>query len=100
MIRGKQIMEEEKMHETSPAPDAHAALATLADVRRLVGNLENGKALEILALHPTTEELEEAAMWAQGNGDFLGKDGHALSGAAAAIFDILMAEEDEPSPLH
>lgn len=88
------------MHKADSVPDAHAILATLADVRRVVGDIDDGKALEILALQPTTEELEEAVTWALGNGDLLGKKGHSLSGKAAMIFDILTAEEEEPPPLH
>jgi len=71
-----------------------------ADVRRIVGDIEDGKAIEILTLQPTTEELEEAAIWATGNGDVLAKEGHPLSGKAAAIFDILTADEEEPPPVH
>ncbi len=88
------------MHKADSVPDARAILATLADVRRVVGDIDDGKALEILALQPTTEELEEAAMWALGNGDLLGKKGHPLSGKAAMLFDILTAEEEEPPPTH
>ena len=84
------------MRQANSAPDSGATFATLADVLRLASNIENGKALEILALQPTIEELEEAAIWAAGNGDLLGKEGRPLSGTAAAIFDILTAEEEEP----
>ncbi len=85
------------MHTASSNATGH--LATLADVRRIVGAVDDGKALQILALQPTREELEDAATWAAGNGDLRGKQGGSLSGTAAAIFDLLTADEEEPPPL-
>lgn len=70
--------------------------ATLDLVRRIVGDVDDATAIAILALHPTTADLEQAVLWAAGNGDVLGKQGHALTGVAAAIFDLLTADEDEP----
>jgi putative phosphoribosyl transferase len=66
-------------------------------VRRLVGDLDAVKTSAILALDPTEGELEQAAMWAAGNGDLQARAGRLLAGKAAAIFDIITAgEEDEP----
>lgn len=87
------------MRGATSTTSARGNLATLADVRRIVGDIDDGKALEILALQPTTDELEQAAMWAAGNGDLLGKEGHPLSGNAATIFDMLTADEEEPPPV-
>jgi hypothetical protein len=74
-----------------------ARLATLGhdDLTRIFGEIDDTKIIEILALKPTLQELEEAAMWAAGNGDILAKEGHPLGPVAAAIVDILTAEEEQ-----
>jgi hypothetical protein len=54
----------------------------------------------ILALHPTIAEVEEAALWAAGDGDVLAKAGHQLTTNAAEVLNILTAnEEEEPPPI-
>jgi hypothetical protein len=68
------------------------------DLTRIVGDIDQRKALQILALNPTVADLEEAAIWAAGNGDVLGKRGRPLGVVAANIFDILTANEEEPPP--
>jgi hypothetical protein len=74
--------------------------ATRDDLLRLVGEVDERKLLDILALHPTVAEIEEATVWASGDGDVLAKEGHPLSGMAADILDILSVdEEDEPPPV-
>jgi hypothetical protein len=50
------------------------------DVVRILGETDDAKAIEILALKPTLQELEEAALWATGDGDILGQSGHRLAG--------------------
>jgi predicted phosphoribosyltransferase len=66
-----------------------------SDVRRVIGDIDAAKLPEILALAPSREELEEASVWATGNGDLRAKKGHPLRGKAAAIFDILTADTDD-----
>jgi hypothetical protein len=44
-------------------------------------------------------ELEEAAVWATGNGDILAKEGPPLSDKVARIVEIVTADEDEPPPV-
>jgi hypothetical protein len=79
---------------------AQPAMATRDDLLRLVGDVDERKVLDILALRPTVAEIEEAALWAAGNGDVLAKGGHSLSSTAAAVLDILTAdEEEEPPPI-
>jgi hypothetical protein len=82
-----------------PHARANAEMATRADVLRFVRDVDERKVLEILALHPTVAEIEQAALWAAGDGDVLARSGHPLSGTAAQVFDILTAdEEEEESP--
>lgn len=75
-----------------------AAMATGDDVRRLIGDIDERKVLDILALHPTIAEIEQAVLWASGDGDILAKGGHPLSGTAAEVLDILSADEEEEPP--
>ena len=74
------------------------ATASRDDLLSIVGHIDERKVLDILALRPTIAEIEEAAVWATGNGDVLGKAGRPLSGTAADIFDILTADEEEEPP--
>jgi hypothetical protein len=59
---------------------------TQDDLKAVLGDVDNDKALQILALDPTPAELEEAAIWAAGDGDVLAKSGKPLSGKAAEIW--------------
>lgn len=84
-----------------PQPEAatHPARATRADLHSILGDLDDGKVIEILALKPTVADVEEAAIYATGNGDVLAKSGHPCSDVAADIIDILTADEEEPPPV-
>lgn len=68
-----------------------AAPATAAEVKRLFGRLDGAQLSAILALEPGISELEQAAVWLNGDGDRLAQP---LEGKAAAIFDILDRERD------
>ena len=80
--------------ETGPC----GAAATHDDLLRIAGDIDERKVLDILALSPTIAEVEEAAIWAEGNGDVLAKTGRPLTGIPAEIFDILTADEEEEPP--
>ncbi len=69
------------------------------ELKSIVGDIDEAKVIEILKLNPTVAELEEAAVWAAGDGDVLDKEGRPLTGIAAQIFDILTADEEEPPPV-
>jgi len=73
-------------------------LATRDDLRRILGDIDDGQTLEILALRPTLVEVEEAAVLMAGDRDVLAKSGHPVVGCAAEIFDILSADEEEERP--
>jgi hypothetical protein len=70
-------------------------VVTKHDLRRLLGDIEERKLLDILALNPSIAEIEEAAVWAAGNGDILAKSGHPLSGTVADVVEIVLAGEEE-----
>jgi hypothetical protein len=82
----------------SPTQRDRAPALTPDEVRQILGDIDDAKLIDILALRPTVAELEEAAVWATGNGDILGKEGKPLAGIAAAIVDILTADEEEEPP--
>jgi len=68
-------------------------------LKSILGEVDDAKLIEVLKLQPTLVELEEAAIWAIGNGDILAKDGRPMTGTVAAIVEILTAEEEEPPPV-
>jgi hypothetical protein len=85
---------EETMKASSGKSPA-AQRATIEDIRRYFGDIDDTEALQIHALEPTIEQLEEAALWLTGEGDRLSREGRPLAGPVAAIFDILSADEEE-----
>jgi hypothetical protein len=68
------------------------------DVIRVLGEMDDAMIIEILALKPTLNDLEQAAMWSAGDGDVLAKQGHPLGGVVADIVDLLTADEEELPP--
>ncbi len=41
------------------------------DLHRILGDIDDAKVIDILALKPTLPEVEQAAVWAAGDGDVL-----------------------------
>lgn len=82
-----------------PTSRAHSAPIGRDDLRRILGDMDDAKTIEILALNPSLADLEQAAIWATGDGDVLARSGHPLVGIAAAIVDILAVDEEEPPPV-
>ena len=76
----------------------NAAAANADDVRHILGDLEDVMIAEILALHPSVSDLEEAAIWAEGDSDLLAKSGRPLGPIAGDIVALLAAEEEEEPP--
>jgi hypothetical protein len=80
-----------------PANPPPASSLGRDDVIRVLGELDDITVLDILALHPTVEDLEEVAVWTSGEEEVLVREGHTLSGIAAQIIDLLPSEpEDMP----
>ncbi len=85
--------------KAKPAAKPHHAAPTADDLRRILGELEDPKVIEILELNPEVADLEEAAMCMAGDHDVLAKSGHHVSATAGKIVEILTAdEEDEERP--
>ena len=69
------------------------------DIKAILGDVDEAQLIEILALKPTVAELEEASIWATGDGEVIGKGGQPpLTGKVAAIVEIIAADEDEEPP--
>ena len=86
------------MRKARAKPGGKKVTATRDDLLHLFGEIDERKLLDILALRPTFAEIEEASLWATGDGDVLAKDGHPLSGTAAEVVNILIADEEEEPP--
>jgi hypothetical protein len=71
---------------------------TVEDLRHILGDIDDIKAAEILALAPTAEELEIAVLWAEGKEDIVATRGGTLSGKTAEIYEILTADEEDGEP--
>jgi hypothetical protein len=79
----------------------HAAKPTLPaltreDVIHLLGELDDAVLAAILRTGATYAELGAAQIRALGDAADLGKEGHELSPAAAAVYDILMRDPTFP----
>jgi hypothetical protein len=79
-------------------PNSGTNAVSKDELRAIVGALDEEKIIEILNLQPTATEMEQAALWASGDGDLLAKSGHSISAKVAEIVEILTADEDEPPP--
>ena len=68
--------------------------AKLHEITELLGDIEAAKAEAILATGATVAEIEEAQAWAAGESDVMGAElERPLSGAVAAVYEILSTEE-------
>jgi len=75
-------------------PNSGGKAATNADITGILGPIDSDKLLEILSLHPTVAEVEEAAMWLSGDTDVFGAS-PPVKGNVSHIVTILTAEEEE-----
>lgn len=69
---------------------------TSEDVKRLFPGLSDKALVDILALGPDAEALEEAAAWLAQESDVMGDERKALSGVAAAVYEIVVQDEVAP----
>ena len=68
------------MSKLPSVPIVQRAVASRDDVRHVLGDMEDAKIMDILALRPSLAEVEAAAMWTTGDGDILAKGGRPLKG--------------------
>lgn len=69
-------------------------LAGADDIKRIIGDLDDAKLLDILALRPTILDVEKSFMWLSGDSDVFGA-GQPLGGVAGDIIAILTTDEEE-----
>lgn len=69
-------------------------LADANDLKRIIGDLDDAKVLDILALRPTILDVEKSFMWLSGDTDVFGA-GEPLGGVAGDIIAILTTDEEE-----
>lgn len=69
--------------------------ATAAEIRDIVGPLDDAVITAILGIGPTRDEIIEARAWLTSD-DYMHRElHHALHGRAAQVFDILASELPE-----
>jgi hypothetical protein len=78
----------------SATPSATDERVTVAEIRSIIGDIEDAKAAAIEATGASVAELREAYLYAQGYGDVVDRSGHPLMGRVAEIYEILTADED------
>ncbi len=69
-------------------------LASAEDVRRILGEVDDAKVIDIMALHPTVRDVELASMWLAGDADVFGA-GQPLPELAGEIVALLTADEED-----
>jgi hypothetical protein len=70
------------------------AMITHDDILHLCGELPDWKVARILASEATYEDLTTTMAWVGGQDDVIGPAEHPLIGRAAALYEIIMADED------
>lgn len=81
------------MNNTSNRAKGGDAPLTHDQIERVLGRIGDAKAAAIAETGATLTDLEEAAAWAAGRGEVLGKMHRHASPVVAAIYDILTLEE-------
>ena len=64
------------------------------DIERVCGTVSDDLIVALMDTEGTLVDLEVACQWATSADDAMGKTGHSLTGPAAAIYDILMSENE------
>ena len=86
--------EEDAMAQSQTAIETHQTPATSADVKGVLGDMDEAQVLAILALEPTVADLEMASMSLSGDNDVYGA-GPPLKGVAGEIVALLTVDEEE-----
>lgn len=73
---------------------AESIPASAEEVKRILGELDEAKLLDIVALRPTVRDVEQASLWLAGDPDVFGA-GQPLPRLAGDIVAILTSGEDE-----
>lgn len=68
--------------------------ASREDVVRLLGPLDDGAVASVIALSPTLQEVEQAALWMAGEAEAL-PDRHQPHRTVLAIVELVSRDEEE-----
>lgn len=72
------------------------AHAKRSDIVHLFGDVDDATVVEVLKLKPTVDELEQANVWLEGQGNRLSHAGHPQTERIGQLIDLLRVEEEEP----
>ena len=75
-------------------PDDKPQALAASEVRHLCGDVADWKVSAILATGADVDDIEAAIAWAAGEDDVMGEERRPLAGAAAAVYDILTADDE------
>jgi hypothetical protein len=79
-------------------PHPHEPAITRAEIEAVIGRATDELVEALIATGGTAADLELARQWLDGADDAMGKTGHRLSGAAAAMYDLLGMDEEPADP--
>lgn len=66
---------------------------TRPDILRMFGPIDDHRALEVLGLNPSWEEMEVTMAYLADMTDIMGKERQPLSGNSAKIYEIVTRDE-------
>jgi len=66
---------------------------TVSDIRRMFATIDDHKAVEIMQLEPSLEELEVSLAYLADVTDVMGKERRPLAGKSAMIYEIVIRDE-------
>ncbi len=84
------------MTQSPTSTEGQRGLARRDDIVHILGDLDDGAVMAILALKPRIVDVEEASMWLSGDRDVFGAE-RPLKGVASEIVTLLTADEGEAS---
>ena len=68
-------------------------LTSSTQVRHLVGPVSDDTILAVLKTGASVEELEVVASYLEGEGNYVDRVGHPMTGKVGQLYDILIADE-------
>jgi hypothetical protein len=86
------------MQESSVMGDESKQPATAAQIRRMVGDVDDAVVSSIERTGASAAEVLQAVQWLRGGGGLEDEAGHEPHGAVKAVYEILQAEEPEETP--
>jgi hypothetical protein len=78
--------------------DESKQTATSAEIRHMVGDVDDAVVSSIERTGASAAEVLQAVQWLRGGGGLEDEAGHEPHGAVKAVYEILQAEEPEETP--